>query len=637
MSLLQKRIIEASQKYYSEGTSDISDDAFDSMLQELKQQNPDDPLLTAVGHGYSVEADSTYGTKVRHRYGTAGSLAKCHNLSEYGAIMKCDIDVCFASLKLDGLSVVLYYKHGRLDQALTRGDGTTGIDITDKVKIIAPELISCTDSYFEGAVRGEILMSYASFDKYVQSHPEAKNPRNTAAGLVNSKELSDELKLLNIVIYNVVGISNTELTHYTYLDNLRSLSKLFDEPKVVSYASLSSIASSDDAFQLLMRKLREQWYGYYPADGIVITSYSAEIEVSPSNYYDRYIKYNACAYKFPSEVKATTVKEVVWELSKTKYLIPRVNFDTIELAGTSVSFAHGDNAQSIKDRGIGPGAVVNVTKAGEIIPHITEVIEPAEVILPECCPCCNSKLVWKGMHLACPNAQCSDASMQDLLVWTNKISPYLGLGDQLKIKFFNQMFSDTIPSIEEVYEHGRLYAVNKSVQYTNFVHMYNGLFDNEVALSTAIEALNIPRLSEVNATKLAQLPDLVEVLMNGEVPNLSENEIKLIGGYANYESIKENLDKFARLRLIRTQIDFSIPENIEVRGKVAITGKLSMKRADFENLLLSHGYKAVSSLSKDTLCLITDDPSSGSSKNKQADKLGIEKITESEFVTRYLN
>ena len=142
MSLLQNKIIEASQKYYQSGTSDISDEQFDQLLDQLKEENPNDPLLNQVGHGYDM--NQVAAEKSEHIYGLVGSLAKCRNYAEFSKGLDLQHmtaqEVIYASLKLDGLSAVLYYEGGFLTKAITRGDGTLGIDITAKVIKINPEV-----------------------------------------------------------------------------------------------------------------------------------------------------------------------------------------------------------------------------------------------------------------------------------------------------------------------------------------------------------------------------------------------------------------------------------------------------------------------------------------------------------------
>lgn len=195
---LEDRIKLEAQKYYSDGSNSVTDEEFDEMVEELRRQNPDSELLK-TGWGYDVNKDTTPGEKVAHKYGEAGSLEKARTWKEIPNNMK--NKSVYVSLKLDGLSVVAYYEHGRLVRALTRGDGIIGIDITNKLGgRCIPNQIN-TD--FTGAVRGEIIMPYNNFEKFKNEHPEAKNPRNSTVGLIGAKEVSEDLNYLRVYMYTM--------------------------------------------------------------------------------------------------------------------------------------------------------------------------------------------------------------------------------------------------------------------------------------------------------------------------------------------------------------------------------------------------------------------------------------------------
>ena len=176
MSNLMDKIKNASQAYYTDGSSDLSDEEFDALLGQLREEDPDSPLLK-TGHGFDVA--SAPGTKVHHKYGEVGSLDKCHTYLE----IKQDVRKMFEkngvliSLKLDGLSVVLYYEKGQFQRAVTRGKDNIGIDITDKISYILKQQygIIPTAKDFTGAFRGEILMTESNFKKFKKLNPDAKN------------------------------------------------------------------------------------------------------------------------------------------------------------------------------------------------------------------------------------------------------------------------------------------------------------------------------------------------------------------------------------------------------------------------------------------------------------------------------
>ncbi len=625
MNLLQKKIAEASQAYYTDGSSKLSDAEFDNLLDQLKKEDPESELLKA-GHGYDVNKDTTPGQKVHHRYGFVGSLSKCHNYDELDPRLK--VSILYASLKLDGLSVVLYYHNGELVQAVTRGKDDIGIDITNKVKSFHKPCLN-DDVKFSGAVRGEIVMSYNNFEQFQTLHPEAENARNSAAGLINAKEVTEDLQFLDIVVYNVVG---SESTKDTFSDNYESmhnwLTKNFDN--VVNCTEFLIDEMYEERFNFAMQELQSKWYGSYPSDGIVLDRY--DIQRSKGAVGGYVLLYDAMAFKFPAERAVSEVTNVEWTLSKTRYLIPVVKMDPVRLAGTSVSAATGISAQFIKENEIGEGSTVVVEKANEIIPKIISVSPSSHCNLPERCPACNSELEWVGVHLHCPNDECSGGNLLDTLEWIRVVSPVERLGDKLKIKFLTQLFGNNI-SIDKIYEKHIPYVADpNSVQSNLFKEMYDGLFSNKLSLADAIEALNIPRFSTITSERLAQHPEAVREYMNGS--EITVDISKDIGD-ANYASLIKNREKLKRLKYIENQIIWKAETSD--KGKVAITGKLSVSRSMFETELKNHGYTPSSSITKDTAMLITDNPNSGSSKNKKADELSIRKLTESEFRREFMN
>lgn len=630
-SNLEKEIQNQAQKYYTDGSNTVSDAEFDVMVQQLKEENPDSELLK-VGWGYDVNKDSTPGQKVKHKYGIVGSLDKIHSYGELPNDFKSS-PILYTSLKLDGLSVVLYYRHGKLYDAVTRGNGTTGISIIDKVSYINKRYSEIGNHVdFTGAIRGEILMTYESFKDFKKANPEAKNPRNATAGLITRKDNYEDLKYLNIVVYNIVGCENSQYIFRSFRDNISYLESWFGSDNVVPHSQLDVDDSA--SFDYNMERYNRIWYGNYPADGIVI---NVHVDYNVSTHYVSYI---SVAFKYPSEIRTSRVIRITWEMSKTHFAIPVVNIEPVELAGTTVENASGHNAQNIKDNLIGPGAIVEITKANEIIPHIEKVLAPqlSSGMITNC-PDCGQELVWNGVHLECINDNCPNAIWQDTLQWINTIAPLDNFGDLLRKKYLEKYLGDL--SIESLMSGEILKYIDLPTElkqdelfYTFIKKLYYGTF----YLESAITALNIPRFGDITCRKLAQFPDVVDRIVDCAISNRDTVELLDLNGYigdANADSIRKNIWKFTRLNLIKDRIKVS--DKVETKGKVAITGKLSVKRSDFENELRKFGYEPTTSVNKETLFLITDNPNSSSSKNKQADKFGIVKITEGDFRHTYMN
>lgn len=644
---LERRIKENAQKYYQDGSQELSDEEFDSLVDELKSKDPDSELLK-VGWGYDPIKDTTPGSKVQHRYGVVGSLAKVHNWNELDKTLSYNLVI--ASLKLDGISVVLYYENGVMTQAITRGNGYVGVDITEKCNYILTKKYGrrhVIDKKFTGAIRGEILMSYSSFESYSSIHEGSKNPRNTTAGIINSKEFEyEDLDYLDIYVYKIVGIemvmdrtSSCSSDIKTYNDVLSFLCKNFE--KVVPH---TSVILEENTFDNCMNSLRSEWYGVVPADGIVIAD-NRLIEI-PIELRKIAIEYSSQAYKFEAETKLAKVEEVEWSMSKTGYMIPRVRIEPTQLSGTTVRYASGFNAAFIKDNNIGPGAIIKVEKANEIIPDIQTIEEPSsKCYVPKLCPCCGSTLQWVGVNIACTNLSCQGAKMQDLLVWSTTLAPVDGLGTLILQKFYNNYYGqeadvDHVMNSDFPTDLSRLLSGDLGANAKLFGQCIQILKSpsSKFKLSDELKALNVPRIGDKTSEKLAHYPELVREILDvsrgDKDVSCLEKYINIIGD-ANFDSIIKNLHRFKRLSYVIDRTESISDTSAKTKGKVAITGKLSCKRSVFEEQLKSAGY-VPSAISKDTLFLITDDPDSNSDKNKKADKWGITKISEADFRNNYM-
>lgn len=661
---LEDAIKDASQKYYTDGSSPVTDEQFDSMLDELKNRDPDNALLTQVGHGYDVDeyVMKTGKKKVKHKYGLIGSLDKAYNWSELSKELKHTlVDV---SLKLDGISAVLYYENGCLYQALTRGVDGYGIDITDKVKyILQPSEQELEDSTFTGAVRGEIIMPEPRFKEYLEEVDcEAKNSRNTAAGLINSKDIEpDKLKYLTLPVYSIVGVESIQFeidlrsnTIRETVDQVQDMREWLDN-NFVCTAPYMCVCLCEDSYLSKLESIRDELNhdDYFPMDGLVLTAKlrTEGNQVIPTSQ----------AFKFGAESGETTVTNVEWNLTKTRYLMPKINVEPLFLSGTNVENATGYNAQYIKENNIGVGTKLEISKHGEIIPNVDRIILATSAELPTTCPVCGTELVWSGVHLQCPNDLCGNAQIQDLLIWLQNLVPVDYLGDKLKLKWLSEFYQTSKLSIPKVMS-GLQHIIDSvprydGVQPTTVMDMLISLYNKNFKLVDVIKALNIPRFGDVNAEKLAQYPELIQSaysIRRNRAKGLSEeretsdveytaslmllrDEYSKKIGEANMISLINHIYKLDNLKYIWDRIDFTQSvTDIVYKGKVAITGKLSVKRADFEKELRAHGYEA-KEISKDTKFLITDDPNSSSSKNKKADQWGIVKISEEEFRRQYLS
>lgn len=362
-SSLENIIKENATNYYTNGKQKLSDEVFDAAVDKIREENPNSEVLT-TGWGYKPGSEN----KFRHRYCHIGSLKKARTFEEVENKLGKDFRY-HISAKLDGLSCVLYYEEGLLQKALTRGDGEFGIDITKKVVAIDDTLAVLKDTKFTGAVRGEIFMTPKSFEEFKVHNPDAANARNSAAGLINSNEITEDYKYLSLYVYTVVAEENDNLFGVMFINNLYTW--LEDNFKHVAPHVISSLMAEDCASEnCLLAGLRDLYKEQVVIDGLVISNLCVPFNTEKHTY-----EYNQIAFKFDDEVKIATVKQIEWTASKHNAYIPVVVFEeSIELEGTQVIRATGYNAKWIMDMGIKAGSVVAVRKSHQIIPEIIEVL-----------------------------------------------------------------------------------------------------------------------------------------------------------------------------------------------------------------------------------------------------------------------
>lgn len=359
-------ITSAAQAYYT-GQAIMTDREFDRLVDRLRSLDPNNIILKTPGWGY-VPGNGM--NKVAHKYQLVGSLGKYRDMDAVKSAYEGDLMHAMMSSKLDGISCVAYYKDGRLVNAVTRGNGTEGIDVTDRFLSTQGGLSILNDLKFTGGVRGEFVMTNSDWDSFKENYPDYKNSRNAVAGIVNAKystykDMHDKLKYASFVTYKIMGDESLIEPDYdeygvmgpnSYENVLTCLDYLGF--KVVPY---KDTLEDYKEFYELCRKT-------YPCDGIVLNFGINWNEGSPT------ISYNDVAFKFEDDVEESTVNRMSWNFTRTGKLMPVANIDPIELAGATVRRVTCFNAEFVKRYDIGPNKRINVIRSGEVIPHIVSVI-----------------------------------------------------------------------------------------------------------------------------------------------------------------------------------------------------------------------------------------------------------------------
>lgn len=625
---LENKIKYYAQKYY-EGSPVIDDNQFDSLVDKLRSIKPESDVLV-TGWGFDVNGD-----KVKHKYSHIGSLDKCKSYIEIPERFK---GKCvYISPKLDGLSAVAYYKNGKLIKGITRGNGEYGKDITEKlIRIIGSNI---PDSTFTGAVRGELIINETNWnilkDKY--ANQEMIAPRNFAAGIINRKDIDEDIKYIDLVVYKIVG-HETQTPFTTRREVLGWLNGNFINAIPIYCFDVLTENVWEEEHTKLFNQFKTNGY---ELDGLVLTDSTVPYDYSSMSYM-----WNEVAFKFAAESTDTIIKDIEWTLSRTQRLVPVCVVEPVVLSGANIERVTGNNAQMVNDLGLGIGAEVSITRSNEVIPKILEVINPSNQELPSKCPVCGSQLQWVGVDLKCTNPQCPNIELSNLQQWCESIGETDGLQWTLMKQYLDKYH---INSIRSLYSNkdivmSDLTTRQLSITEQKIYNFFNKLYVDKVSSYKALVALNIPRLgdktSKLLCTEQSLILDYYKYIVNmiNGVPNQDitplYNRFIDIVKQATQMSIWENSDKFINLGYLLkdNRVEFESKTNEQNVQYVAVTGSLiTMKRKDFEQHINKFGYELCTNLKK-CKYLITNNPDSGSSKNKQAIQYNVPIITEQQFL-----
>lgn len=628
---LEKLIVKYQKSYYN-GEGEISDAEFDSLWDELKLLDPQNPILHKVG------ADSGNFEKAPHVM-PMGSQEKAANPEQFLSwAQKHKYDEYLVEYKLDGASLELQYNGGILVRAVTRGDGSTGDVITAnalKMDGVKKELYDADGklSGFTGGVRGEVIMKRSVHKKYFS---DKANCRNAANGLMKRKDGSGS-EHLTLIAYDVWA-SQGEQPYKDEEEKLAWLKKYGFNTVVLKICS-----DADQVIEYRAKVMEERKNLDYDIDGLVIKERAVNHEDALRARPDRQI-----AFKFSLEEAVSVVRKVEWNESGATYT-PVAVFDAVDLNGTSVQRASLANPNTIAALGLQIGSHVIVVKRGEIIPKIESVVPQEDksektfpVELPVKCETCGSTLVNEGTRLYCPNKSCSKRILHQLLKWVS-VADIRDLGDTL----VRSLFADKVlNSISDIYK------LDEAVLKPYFLGQ-ESLGNEKESLGAKKVALSIQSHRKLSLAKFIAGFDIegigetvVEKLLDAGYDTLeklfaaSQEEIAGVYGFAKVmaqilvQGLLENKDEMEFLVKSGTiEVEQGIKQGSLTGKSFCFTGELTtMKRADAQALVKQKGGSVKTSVVKGLSYLVTNDTSSGSSKNVKAAQLGIPVINEQEFL-----
>ena len=635
----------ASEAYYNTGTPVMSDAEFDAKKEELHKLNPDHPVLAEIGAPTSEHLE-----KVKHNI-PMGSLNNANNGADFESWFEktnTGMTSYVAMHKLDGSSVEIVYKKGKLVQGITRGDGIEGEDVTQNVRNFKNVPNDLT-SEWSGSVRGEAMLLKADFEEYFSG---SANPRNAANGTVRR---SDGTGSEHLVFYAFdVGENGFD----AHMDKLAFLENLGFE--VVSHELFSdgAISVSDHERKQGILDYREAQIEVreslpYEIDGVVVRVNDND-EFKALGERDNRPK-GAVAFKLNAVEATTTLEYVELSLGHTGAIIPTAKLKAVHLMGVTVTSALLNNFEEIERLGVAIGDEVKVIRAGDVIPKIIGVAQDGEdrqpIEVPTACIVCNSLLVKDGAHLFCRNDACEGKEEMRLKNWIKK-RDIKYVGDSLREKLFN---TNAVRSPHE------LYALTE--EYLSGVPIGAGVVGgNAKRIMAEIEKSKTATLSEFMGSlgvKFLGRRQAVHMIEGGidtleKFTDLTIERALELDGFSTSKAsqivngIQACLGEVHALREAGVEVTEPSqepePEVASGSGELAgksfcFTGKIErvgedgkrFTRSLMQDLVMQNGGSVMDKVRGGLTYLVQADPDSQSSKSKKAEKLGTEILSEAAF------
>ena len=613
---LEQEILRHRDLYYNKAP-EISDAEYDLLEDQLKKLDPTNPILVQIG------ADSSELFEKKEHIIPMGSQDKVTNPTEFTKWAKNRTQEKYiVQFKLDGISIELQYKSGIFQCAVTRGNGIIGDDVTSnvmKMKGFVPKL----QSRFTGGLRAEILLYHDIFDS---KYSDKQNCRNAAAGIVRRKD-GIGCEDLNLIFYDAISLDD-DVNFKNEMEKLKWMKN--ENLPTIKTKILKSIEEVIGVRENVMNNLRDSLD--YDIDGLVIKSNEIDLEDMRRSKPTKQV-----AFKFQSETTKTNVIDVEWSVSGPNYT-PIAVVEPVRLAGTTVSRASLANPNLVQEMGLKIGSEVLISKRGDIIPKIEEVINSPklakDITIPKVCEVCGTKLINEGTRLYCPNESCPKRDYQRLQRWiwilgVKHFSEKLMLRKLFvtgKVKYIADLYSLKVSDLTKF----------EGVKEVSAKKALGNLFSvTEISLAKFIAGFNIENIGELLVKKVVDAGfDTLEKIKSASVQDISSVE-----GFAEITA-KYLLDGIEKvypqmidvLKTGRISIQQSLKEG-KLKGLTfCFTGKLNkMTRSEAEDLVLKEGGESKNSVTKDLTYLVTNE-TTPTAKYLKAKEQDTKIITEEQFL-----
>ncbi|WP_053977575.1 NAD-dependent DNA ligase LigA [Mangrovimonas xylaniphaga] len=654
ITALREELRKHNYNYYVLDNPTISDYDFDMKLkelQELEAKYPEyyDSSSPTLRVGGAVTKNFETVAHEYRMYSLDNSYSK-EDLLDWEARIKklVDGDISYTcELKYDGASISLTYEDGKLQKAVTRGDGFQGDDVTTNIKTIKSVPLQLNGDYppkFD--IRGEIVLPFEGFNKMNEERIEIgeepyRNPRNTASGSLKLQDSAEVAKRpLECLLYTVIGPNLDIATQYECLDKARSWG--FKVPNTAHLAN-----SIEEVLEFIGYWDTKRFELPYETDGVVIKVNDL--------YHQEELGYTAkaprwaIAYKFKAEQVSTRLNSITYQVGRTGAITPVANLDPVELAGTIVKRASLHNADQIEKLDIRVGDEVFVEKGGEIIPKIIAVdlskrpIDSQATQYITHCPECDTELVrqeGEAQHY-CPNYNgCKPQIIGRIQHYiSRKAMDIEGMGGETVALLVNGGLIDNYSDLYELTKEQILPLERMADKSAD--NLLNGIeASKQIPFERVLYALGIRYVGETVAKKLAKHYKSIDNLKAAsleDLVNVDEIGVKIAESVLAFFEDGANINIVERLKNFGVQLEISAEKLAEQTDKLknltfVVSGVFeTVSRDELKKLIEDNGGKVSSSISSKTSYLVAGDKM-GPSKRTKAEQLNLAIISESEFL-----
>ncbi len=644
MKALVDTLDRAAKAYYAEDREIMSNHEYDALYDELTALEEETGIVLSNSPTVNVGYEAVDELPKERHESPMLSLDKTKERESLKSWMQGNPAVL--SWKLDGLTIVLTYREGKLAKAVTRGNGEIGEVITNNARTFQnlPMRISFPG---ELVLRGEAVISYSDFEKINEEIPEEadryKNPRNLCSGSV--RQLNNEITAKRNVRFYAFGLvrAQGEEFHNSRMEQFAFLERQGFE--VVEHY----LVRPEDILERIAFFQEKIAHYDIPSDGLVLTFE----DIAYGRSLGRTAKFprDSIAFKWADEIRETTLLQIEWSASRTGLINPVAIFEPVELEGTTVSRASVHNVSIVRGLQLGIGDKITVFKANMIIPQIAEnLTKSGNLQLPEKCPVCGQpaqiRQVNEAKVLYCANEKCPAKQIKSFTLFVSR--------DALNIDGLSEATLEKLIDCGFIHEFADLFELERYrediVQMEGFgVRSFQNLMDSiEKARTTTLPrllyGLGIAGIGAANAKLICRYFDYdLERMRAADKETLSEIEgigEVLADAFAEYMADGDNRRRLEtllqKLTLVIPQADTSGQPMVGMN--FVITGSLEHyeNRNELKDIIEQRGGKVTGSVSKNTTCLINNDIHSNSSKNKKAKELGIPILSEEDFISGYL-